>query len=76
LTREVEAGFQWKLTKLRNLGRVTDGQMNMKNLILILAFIALIPSATLAQSTAFTFQGRLNDGSAAATGNEQQEIRL
>lgn len=48
----------------------------MKNLILIYALILLIPVAALAQSTAFTFQGRLNDGSAAASGNVQLEVRL
>src|SRR5260221_618870 len=50
--------------------------MNMKNLILILAFIALIPLEALAQSTAFTFQGRLNNGTVGATGNVQLELRL
>ena len=48
----------------------------MKNIIFICALILLIPVAAFAQSTAFNFQGRLNDGSAAATGNVQLEIRL
>ena len=48
----------------------------MKNLIVIFTFVLLSPLAALAQSTAFTFQGRLNDGTVAATGNVQLEIKL
>ncbi|MEP6703862.1 MAG: hypothetical protein ABJB34_03570 [Acidobacteriota bacterium] len=48
----------------------------MKNLFFICSLILLIPVAALAQSTAFTFQGRLNDGTAGAAGNVQLEVRL
>jgi hypothetical protein len=48
----------------------------MKNLLLISTVVLLISMAAFAQTTAFTFQGRLNDGTGAATGNVQLEIRL
>ena len=48
----------------------------MKNIIFICVLILLIPVAAFAQSTGFNFQGRLNDGSAGATGNVQLEVRL
>lgn len=55
---------------------MSKGKVNMKNLILIYVLILLIPMATLAQSTTFSFQGRLNDGATAATGNVELEVRL
>ena len=48
----------------------------MKTIIFMCALILLIPGDVLAQSTAFSFQGRLNDGSTAAAGNVQLEIKL
>src|SRR5881394_3612531 len=48
----------------------------MKKVILIFSVVLLIPISALAQSTAFTFQGRLNDGTTAASGNVQLQIRL
>lgn len=48
----------------------------MKNLTLIFPLVLLISLAAFAQSTAFNFQGRLNDGSSAATGSVQLEIKL
>src|SRR6187200_2136056 len=48
----------------------------MKDLLFISTLVLLIPLGALAQSTAFTFQGRLNDGTAAATGNVQLQVKL
>jgi len=48
----------------------------MKTLMFIYTLILLMPAAVLAQSTAFNFQGRLNDGSTAAAGSVQLELRL
>ena len=50
--------------------------MNMKNLALIFTFVLLSPLAAKAQNTAFTFQGRLNDGTAAVTSTVQLEVKL
>src|SRR6185369_7788751 len=59
-------------TDVSRVLRISD----MKTIIFMCALILLIPGAVLAQSTAFSFQGRLNDGSAAAAGNVQLEVRL
>ena len=48
----------------------------MKDLLFISTLVLLIPIAAFAQSTAFTFQGRLNDGTAEAAGNVQLEVKL
>jgi len=48
----------------------------MEKVILIFSLALLIPISALAQSTAFTFQGRLNDGTTAASGNVQLQMKL
>ena len=48
----------------------------MKNLILIYAFILLIPAAVSAQGIGFNFQGRLNDGANPANGRYDLQFRL
>lgn len=48
----------------------------MKNLILIFTLLLLIPMAAMAQSTAFSFQGRLNDGTNPANGRYDMGFRL
>ncbi|MEO6390887.1 MAG: hypothetical protein ABIP75_03485 [Pyrinomonadaceae bacterium] len=48
----------------------------MKNVILICMSILLIPIAAFAQGTGFSFQGRLNDGSAPANGPYDLQFRL
>ncbi len=48
----------------------------MKKIILIFALILLIPTAVLAQSSAFSFQGRLNDGTNPANGRYDLEFKL
>src|ERR1041385_5886159 len=69
------------VTKLILCSSFTDvscalGINHMKNIICIYVLILLISVASFAQSTAFNFQGRLNDGSTGTTGNVQLEIRL
>lgn len=48
----------------------------MKNLILIFIIVLLTAFSSLAQSTAFSFQGRLNDGSNPANGAYDMGFRL
>ena len=48
----------------------------MRNLILIYVLILLIPLAASAQSTAFNFQARLNDGASSANGRYDMQFRL
>src|SRR5580765_6468159 len=62
----------WSFTDVSRVLRTND----MKTLIFIYAVILLVPAAVPAQSTGFNFQGRLNDGASAASGNVQLEIRL
>lgn len=50
--------------------------INVKNLILICALVLLIPAAASAQGTAFSFQGRLTDGSVPANGNFEMQFKL
>lgn len=48
----------------------------MKQLFLIVAIICALNGLTRAQTTAFNFQGRLNDGSNPANGRYDLEFRL
>ena len=48
----------------------------MKNLILIVATICLLSGLSAAQTTAFNFQGRLNDGTSPANGRYDLQFKL
>lgn len=48
----------------------------MKKLTLLLSLILLAPGICLAQTTAFTYQGKLGSGGAAANGDYQFEFKL
>lgn len=52
------------------------GEIAMKKLIFILALLFTIPSTIWAQGNAFSFQGRLNDGTNPANGAYDLEFRL
>ncbi|MBC8095981.1 MAG: tail fiber domain-containing protein [Akkermansiaceae bacterium] len=49
--------------------------MNLKHFLYLTA-ILIIPQRAIAQGTAFTYQGRLNDGAAAATGKYDLRFKL
>src|ERR1043165_2156580 len=63
----------WKWPLIRSLKRRNNLMKITKRHLLVstLALLALAPNASrvLAQGTAFTYQGRLNDGTNAASGN-------
>jgi hypothetical protein len=48
----------------------------MKKAIMILALVMLIPASSSAQGSAFSFQGRLNDGTNPANGRYDLQFRL